>query len=172
MAAPYSAVSGGSKDAYNFYHSQLCIQIECAFGMMTHWWAILWSAIPMQVSIKKTIALVIAPFKLHNFCIAENDLVPPFCAVDVLQTEIRGGILLETTHSPNKDGRQVLLPCQLLDDGFHFDDVDWGYRRNQIYHYQSQADSLHRQLPRDCLHDIVAGPSLTGPTPRSGHPSR
>jgi hypothetical protein len=124
MAAPYSAVSGGSKDAYNFYHSQLCIQIECAFGMMTHWWAILWSAIPMQVSIKKTIALVIAPFKLHNFCIAENDLVPPFCAVDVLQTEIRGGILLETTHSPNKDGRQVLLPCQLLDDGFHFDDVD------------------------------------------------
>jgi hypothetical protein len=62
MATPYSGVSGGSKDAYNFYHSQLRIQIECAFGMLTHRWAILQSAIPMQVSIKKTIALVIALF--------------------------------------------------------------------------------------------------------------
>jgi hypothetical protein len=59
MATPYSAVSGGSKDAYNLYHSQLCIQIECAFGMLTHQWAILCSAIPMQVLIRKTIALVI-----------------------------------------------------------------------------------------------------------------
>jgi hypothetical protein len=36
MATPFSGVSGGSKDAYNFYFSQLRIQIECAFGMFVH----------------------------------------------------------------------------------------------------------------------------------------
>jgi len=36
MATPYAAVSGGTKDAYNFYHSQLRIRIECTFGMLTH----------------------------------------------------------------------------------------------------------------------------------------
>ena len=29
MATPYSAVSGGSKDAYNFYHSQLRVLLVC-----------------------------------------------------------------------------------------------------------------------------------------------
>jgi hypothetical protein len=36
MAMPYAATSGGTKDTNNFYHSQLRIQIECAFGMLTH----------------------------------------------------------------------------------------------------------------------------------------
>ncbi len=36
MATPYAAVSGGSKDSYNFYHSQLQIRIECKFGIFTH----------------------------------------------------------------------------------------------------------------------------------------
>ena len=34
MATPYAAVSGGTKDAYNFYHSQL--RIECTFSILTH----------------------------------------------------------------------------------------------------------------------------------------
>jgi DDE superfamily endonuclease len=53
MATPFSGVSGGSKDAYNFYQSQLRIRIECAFGIFTHRWSILCSAIPMNISIKK-----------------------------------------------------------------------------------------------------------------------
>ena len=167
MATPYSGVSGGSKDAYNFFHSQLRIQIECAFGMLTHRWAILRSAIPMQVSIKKTIALVIALFKLHNFCIDEHDLVPPVGAVDELRTEMRGGVPLETTPTLTSNGRRVLLPRQLMDGGFHFDDVDQGYRRNRRRQYRSQAHALHRQLPRDFLHDVVAEANLTRPVPRS-----
>jgi DDE superfamily endonuclease len=35
MATPYSGTTGGTKDAYNFYHSQLRIRIECAFGILT-----------------------------------------------------------------------------------------------------------------------------------------
>jgi hypothetical protein len=34
-ATPFAAVSGGTMDAYNFYHSQLRIWIECAFGILT-----------------------------------------------------------------------------------------------------------------------------------------
>jgi hypothetical protein len=85
IATPYSAVSGGSKDAYNFYHLQFRINIECAFGMFTHRWAILHSTIPMRVSLKKTIGLVIALAKLHNFCIDENEAhAPPSHALDEL----------------------------------------------------------------------------------------
>ena len=34
MATPYANVSRGTKDAYNFYHSQLRINIECSFGIL------------------------------------------------------------------------------------------------------------------------------------------
>jgi hypothetical protein len=58
MATPCAAVYCGTKDAYNFYHSQLRIWIECTFGMLTHRWAILRSAIPMNnVTVQKTVAL-------------------------------------------------------------------------------------------------------------------
>ena len=73
MATPYAAVSGGTKDANNFYHSQLRIRIECTFGILTYRWAILRSAIPANIRIEKTVALVVALAKLHNYCINAND---------------------------------------------------------------------------------------------------
>ena len=45
MCTPWKAVSGGSKDAFNFFHSQVRINIECAFGMLVHRWGILRRAI-------------------------------------------------------------------------------------------------------------------------------
>ena len=38
MTSPFKAVSKGVKDAFNFYHSQLQINIECAFGMLVNCW--------------------------------------------------------------------------------------------------------------------------------------
>jgi len=40
MATPYPNVKQGRKDAYNFYHSQLRICVECAFGMLVGRWGI------------------------------------------------------------------------------------------------------------------------------------
>ena len=44
MATPYPNIAGRdqekSKDNYNFYHSQVRIRIECAFGMMVQRWGI------------------------------------------------------------------------------------------------------------------------------------
>jgi hypothetical protein len=59
MATPFAAVLGGTLDSYDFYHSQLQIRIKCTFGMLTHRWSILRSAIPMNVSIRKTVALTL-----------------------------------------------------------------------------------------------------------------
>ena len=41
MTMPYPLISSGPKDAYNFYHSQVRINIECAFGILVNWWCIL-----------------------------------------------------------------------------------------------------------------------------------
>ena len=50
MATPYPNVSGDpgkkTKDDYNIYHSQLCIRVECSFGMLVQRWGILRTAMP------------------------------------------------------------------------------------------------------------------------------
>jgi hypothetical protein len=131
--------------------------------MLTHRWAILRSAIPRGISLKKTVALVIVLAKLHNYCIDEKDAdVPAISAVDELRTEMQGGIPLETTPTPS--GR-VLLPRQLIDGGNHFDDMDRAHRRSRTRQYQSQAEASHQQLPRDRLHDLVAEANLCRPVP-------
>jgi hypothetical protein len=71
MAIPYinQRHAADDRDNYNFYHSQVRIKIECAFGMFTERWAILRSALPKKLSIHKIIRLVLALAKLHTFCI-------------------------------------------------------------------------------------------------------
>ena len=45
MATPFTNVAGDpnrvAEDSYNFYHSQLRIRVECAFGMLVQRWGIL-----------------------------------------------------------------------------------------------------------------------------------
>jgi len=72
IATPHLNTNSVPKDNYNFYHSQLHIRIECAFGMFVQRWGILRMA-PNGMMMKKTIALVNALAKLHNFYIDTND---------------------------------------------------------------------------------------------------
>ena len=62
-------VSGGIKDSFNFYHSQLRINIECAFGILVHRWGCLRKPIPMNITIPRICALVKCLYILHNYCI-------------------------------------------------------------------------------------------------------
>ena len=75
MATPYSNVSGNpnkkSKDNYNFFHSQLRIRVECAFGMLVARWGILRMTISNKITVTRTIALVDTLARLHNFCLEE-----------------------------------------------------------------------------------------------------
>ena len=71
LATPFVSATD-VKDDYNFYHSQLRINIECAFGMLVHRWAILRSALSSKYSMKKIKELVRCLRSLHNFLIDCN----------------------------------------------------------------------------------------------------
>lgn len=72
MTTPFKAVSGGELDAFNYYHLQVRINIECAFGMLIHRWGCLRKALPVNLSIERISALVKCLCILHNFCINER----------------------------------------------------------------------------------------------------
>lgn len=167
MATPYSAVSGGTKDSYNFYHSQLRIRFECTFGMLTHRWAILRSAIPMNVTVQKTVALVLALAKLHNYCIdAQDDSRDvSHTASDEWVTEINGGVPLVPVAAEFQSGNNDVVPEQLLHGGHHFDDIGGAVgRRNRQRRYVYEADGV--QLPREALHSYIESIGVTRPIPR------
>jgi hypothetical protein len=77
MATPFTNVSGDpnrvSEDAHNFCHSQLCIWVKGAFGIMVQSWGILRMAMPQNLSISKIVVLVNALARLHNLCINNTD---------------------------------------------------------------------------------------------------
>ena len=125
MMVPFKGAQNGSKDAFNFYHSSLYINIECAFGMLVHRWGILRKAIPMNVTVQKTTALVFCLCKLHNFCIVERERISRLSSKDVMNIRQEGGFALsrfvnEDTWTFNSDLDRV---NQLLDGGEHFNDV-------------------------------------------------
>ena len=129
MTVPHKGATSGPKDAFNFYHSQLRIHIECAFGMLVHRWGVLRKAIPMNISIEKTSQLVRCLCILHNFCIDEKELtVPKPTAADVASIVLDGGFAnteldgSDQTFAPSKNKRQRLN--SRLDGGHHFDDCN------------------------------------------------
>ena len=69
MATPFPNFSSGSEDDYIFFHSQVRIRVECAFGILVLRWGILRSAIQCNIIIVRSIALVSCLARLHNFCI-------------------------------------------------------------------------------------------------------
>jgi hypothetical protein len=120
MATPYSGTTGGTKDAYNFYHLQLQIRIECAFGILSKRWAILRSAIPVNIRIKKAVALVVALAKLHYFCINARDTnVSANTAHDAVPL-----VPVEGCDQGSESRLSSLVPQQLLHGGEHFDDIE------------------------------------------------
>jgi len=71
LATLYPNVSSSSKDDYNFFHSQIRIRVECAFEIHVLRWGIFRSAIPCNIIIVRTIALVSCLARLHKYCIDE-----------------------------------------------------------------------------------------------------
>ena len=67
MVTPYKNVRAGERDNFNFFHSQLHINIECEFGQFVHWWPILHRPLSANFGVKKQIALVHTLCSLHNF---------------------------------------------------------------------------------------------------------
>ena len=60
----------GDQDAFNFYLSQLRVNIEQAFGILVGQWGILWRSLRVQFADRN--GLIIALFRLRNFLCDEK----------------------------------------------------------------------------------------------------
>jgi len=154
MATPYVNTSSGERDAYNFYFSQLRIRIECAFGMFVHRWSLLRSPMPATQPIARTVGMVLAMARLHNFCIdyGESNMISRL-ATDELRSELNGAILLTT----NTDGE--IVADELTGGGHHFHDLPRTLRRRQ-------PQNNNNWLPRERMCAEVADQGLTRPQPQ------
>ena len=136
MVTPFPNVSSGSKDDFNFFHSQLRIRVECAFGMMVFRWGILRSAIPLNITISKMIALVHALAKLHNFCIDEQESDPNFSGdnsiPETMQNDEDHIMMQDEGYIPmNVNDTGECIPVGLVDGGHHLDDVPRAAQRHR-----------------------------------------
>lgn len=80
------------------------------------------------------------------------------------QNEVDGAVpLVRQTEHPDSDG---IAPRQLLNGGFHFDDVgnNGRYKRQRRYNYTSMTATAGTPLPRDMQHSFVASAGLMRPS--------
>lgn len=157
MCVPFRSATG-THDHFNFFQSQLRINIECAFGMLVHRFGMLRKAWPVNVSIAKTNSAILALCKLHNFCIESNsgNDISTADVGDSSHIMMDGGMLLpridrvdgnEDTVRWMYDDTEDRLNA-LLDGGDHRDDhADADRRRFR----------RHREVtPRHWIHNYIA----------------
>ena len=142
-------------EAYNFYHSQLRITIERAFGVLVHRWAILRA--PLTIPLPKVAPLVECLVRLHNYCIDEKEL-----HIGSVQSEnlinLTKNVRMARA-SGSKDDVMVSLdtehcPVELLNNGHHFNDAP------SNRYDRSLADIV---TPMDAMIDLVATKQLLRP---------
>ena len=166
LATPYPNVSGGYKDAYNFFHSQLRIRVECAFGMFVQRWGILRSAIPKGITVRKTTVMVMALAKIHNYCIDKQDTnILPMTGADELRllSNVVGSVPLDEETDVNNGNADGLsrIPRQLIGGSDYFEDVPRGIREIRRRSYNDT------RLPRERLaEDYVRENNYQRPRPR------
>jgi hypothetical protein len=157
MATPYKGVKRRPRDAYNFYHSQLRVKIECAFGMLVNKFAILCQALPASISLQKLTAMTMAFCRIHNFCIKKRIGEAPSLARDSVEVESNGGIPM-VCRPVNDNPPECLRPGeehydspeQLLHGREHFDDVTAIHRQHMTCHARL-ALRLGNKLPQEKL---------------------
>ena len=122
MAVPFQATANGPKDSYNFYHSQVRINIECSFGILTNRCCLLKTPLSSKISISQINALISCLCKLHNFCIDNgNARLPKRYYHDPLT-------LMDFMDSDESVDSESPCPIGLLGGGKHFADVSGGHR--------------------------------------------
>ncbi len=102
------------------------------FGILVLRWGFLRRAIPCNIPIVRTIALVSCLTRLHNFCIDEvertNELDKDALPTDIehMMNGPEGYVLLV-----NDNSHDVPTPKEILDGGNHFDNCPRAARRSQ-----------------------------------------
>ena len=117
MSVPFPNTSSGPRDAYNYYKSQLQINIECAFGVLTNHWHLLKSPLSAKILFNRINALISRLCKIHNFCIDNGNAKPPQCYQHGSLT------LMDFVNEQDSDDP---CPFGLLGGGEHFIDIPEG----------------------------------------------
>ena len=150
-------VGSGPKFDYNYFHSQLRIKIESAFGMLVNRWGILRRDLPAGFGIWKSNSLMRCLCRLHNYCIDHNSArVEKLLCADLVEIRSAGGISLDTS----EDNMEV--PRALLGGGEHFDDVLPEDRRQ----FARRGLGRNGRTPRDLMLKHVADGGFVRPTPK------
>ena len=167
FATPFKSVSSGPKDDYNFYHSQLRISIECAFGMLVNRWGILRRALPCAMGLRKSTSLVICLCRMHNYCIdcrlesKQSPMVPAPLASDNLEITGNGGIPMLRVE--DRDRMNDCSPEEFLNGGMHHEDTSDNQRRQ----FARRGRTASSALPREILLSMVADGGFKHPTPKN-----
>ena len=159
MCTPWRNVSQGPKDGFNFFHSQLRINIECAFGMLVHRWGMLRKPIAVNISVKRATSLVYALCKLHNFCISQHDdRIEQPTDKDKMNIAVEGGLYLPRLDN-NKEAywdydMSVLNSrdrvSELLDGGDHTNDHDRHQRRKFRFNTDLPCYTMLHDFTQNC----------------------
>ena len=145
MVVPFKTATG-VQDDFNFYHSQLRIRVEMAFGRLVHRWGILRRPLRNNFGIKKISSLVMACCRLHNFCTdCKSGDAPSLLATDKVNIAMNSNVEL-VHHEDN-----LLSPDALLHGGEHFNDVGPSFLR-QLRRNKNESFNLE---PRQKLVNMV-----------------
>ena len=166
--SPYPNAAG-TRDAYNFYQSQVRIRVECCFGMFVMRWGVLRMAMPRNISFLKIIALVNALAKLHNFCLDESRLgwgeEVELCSDenrlrrDIVYMQATGVVAMEWSHVHGQP-----IPTHLMNIGNNDDDVTRDVvRPSRNAQQRHELDRRGVLLPRRVLHNLVVESGLSRP---------
>jgi DDE superfamily endonuclease len=157
MVTPYKNVRAGPKDDFNFYHSQVRITIERAFGMMVRRWGILRFPLASKMGVIKQIALTMALCSLHNFCTKETIVIENNNIIFDAVTNNNGNIFDET---PVAIDPETGIPNELLDGGEHFDDI---YDMEIMEMQKSKIRfTMRQQVEKQGLHRPVVSQQRNG----------
>ena len=161
MMVPFKGNVSGSEDAYNFFHSSMRINIECAFGMLVHRFGILRKPMPCNITVPKVSALVTALCRLHNYCIDRRDTETSyFTPKDLLFQVLSGGSITPEgrdnfNYNPEEDRAQLLL-----DGGSHFQDVVQERRR-----MLKELEDTNREFPYKTVLQYIQENKFQRPSP-------
>ena len=157
MSTPFKMAAAGGRFDFNYFHSQLRINVECAFGMLVNRWGLLRRAMPAAFGIRKTNSMLMCLCRLHNFCINENGrkMTKPLAA-DTADIRSHGGIeTVATADNPYS-------PEALLHGGEHEDD----HGREERLQFARRGLGRKGKTPRDGMLKIVEDGGFKRPTPR------
>ena len=160
LAIPFQAMSNGPKDSYNFYHLQVRINIECAFGILTNRWRLHKTPLSAKISISRINALISCLCKLHIFCIDNGNARPPErYSHDPLT-------LMDFMDSDEPDDSESPHPLGLLGGGEHFADVGGGGREQlRLPHRRLEPNNAQSELLQNSMLRHIAEMDIHHPCP-------